>query len=829
MAMKPKNKVRVPRRSMAARDGSADFDTSWALLASSLQEIHTKNASNLSFEELYRNAYKLVLIRKGPDLYDRVVELEKNWLRNEVLTKVTAIISPSLTLEGDSVDTLDQANERRVAGERFLLKLKEVWEHHQLCMGMITDVLMYMDKVILQDKLRPSIYATAMCLFRDYVLKSDIGEGRQITVADVFEATVLFMIRLEREGNIIDRALIRHCIYMLEGLYETEAEEESGKLYITSFEPAFLKSSRIFYLGEGQRLVATGDASTFCKRVAERLQEEEDRCRYTLSPVTEDKIKQVIDENLIEKHIVDVISLPDSGVKYMLDNDRLADLKNVYELNSRIDGKKRALTSAVQARIVELGSEINNAAIELPQGPPPNQKPPDQAKNGTKGKGTDDKGPANLQTAAAIKWVNDVLQLKNVFDKVLEEAFMQDQAMQSSITTSFADFININSRNSEYLSLFFDENLKKGIRGKTEEEIDELLENGITLLRYIRDKDCFESYYKKHLSRRLLMKRSASTEAERQMIEKMKMEVGNTFTQKLEAMFRDMELSSGLTSHYANYLSQQGDQNTKRIELEISVLTSTMWPMEMVTSSNKDGTPAMQCNYPKHIEQLKQSFEQFYLGQHNGRKLSWQSGMGTADIRLTFARPNGKVVRHELNVSTYAMVILLLFNDLPADESLTFEEIQARTNIPTNELSRNLQSLAVARKTQVLIKEPMSKDVKPTDRFFFNEKFQSPYTKIKIGVVSSAGNKVENKDERQETEKKMNEERGGSIEAAIVRIMKQRKTLSHSQLIAEVISQLVSRFTPEVNMVKKRIESLIDREYIDRIPDSDPPAYVYHA
>lgn len=129
---------------MAARDSSVDFDTSWAVLASSLREIHTKNASNLSFEELYRNAYKLVLIKKGPDLYDRVSELERDWLQNEVLSKVTAIVAPSLALEVDAVDTLDQANERRIAGERFLLRLKEVWEDHQLCMGMITDVLMYM-------------------------------------------------------------------------------------------------------------------------------------------------------------------------------------------------------------------------------------------------------------------------------------------------------------------------------------------------------------------------------------------------------------------------------------------------------------------------------------------------------------------------------------------------------------------------------------------------------------------------------------------------------------------------------------------------------------
>ena len=283
--------------------------------------------------------------------------------------------------------------------------------------------------------------------------------------------------------------------------------------------------------------------------------------------------------------------------------------------------------------------------------------------------------------------------------------------------------------------MFFDENLKKGIKGKTDAEVDSLLENGITLLRYIRDKDLFETYYKKHLSRRLLMKRSVSMDVERQMISKMKMEVGNQFTQRLEAMFKDMAVSEDLTNNYKAHMSRTA-ADSKRFELEISVLTSTMWPMEIMSSS-KDGDMQLPCIFPKDVDTVRQSFEKFYLDKHSGRKLSWQASMGTADIRATFPRAEGKYARHDLNVSTYAMIILLLFNDL-----------------------------------RVLKKEPMSKDVKPTDRFFYNASFKSHFTKVRIGVVSSGGNKVENQNERTETEKKMNEERGGSIEAAVVRIMK---------------------------------------------------------
>ncbi|KAJ6141540.1 cullin-3 [Penicillium chermesinum] len=131
-------------------------------------------------------------------------------------------------------------------------------------------------------------------------------------------------------------------------------------------------------------------------------------------------------------------------------------------------------------------------------------------------------------------------------------------------------------------------------------------------------------------------------------------------------------------------------------------------------------------------------------------------------------------------------------------------------------------------KPGVLRKEPMSKEVKPTDKFSFNNEFSSPFIKVRIGVVSGGANKVENQDQRKSTEKKMAEERAGTIEAAIVRIMKQRKTLTHTQLITEVLSQLSSRFVPDVNMIKKRIESLLDREYLERTSE-DPPTYGYVA
>jgi len=66
------------------------------------------------------------------------------------------------------------------------------------------------------------------------------------------------------------------------------------------------------------------------------------------------------------------------------------------------------------------------------------------------------------------------------------------------------------------------------------------------------------------------------------------------------------------------------------------------------------------------------------------------------------------------------------------------------------------------------------------------------------------------------------------VEAAIVRIMKARKALNHNDLIAEVTRQLQARFSATPQFIKKRIESLIEREYLER-DEADRRKYNYLA
>ncbi|CBI22194.3 unnamed protein product, partial [Vitis vinifera] len=329
--------------------------------------------------------------------------------------------------------------------------------------------------------------------------------------------------------------------------------------------------------------------------------------------------------------------------------------------------------------------------------------------------------------------------------------------------------------------------------GVSEEDVEIVLDKVMMLFRYLQEKDVFEKYYKQHLAKRLLSGKTVSDDAERSLIVKLKTECGYQFTSKLEGMFTDMKTSEDtMQGFYASSFAETGDGPT----LAVQVLTTGSWPTQ----------PSATCNLPAEILGVCEKFRGYYLGTHTGRRLSWQTNMGTADLKATFGRGQ----KHELNVSTHQMCALMLFNNA---DRLSYKEIEQATEIPASDLKRCLQSMACVKGKNILRKEPMSKDIAEDDAFFVNDKFSSKFYKVKIGTVVA---QRESEPENQETRQRVEEDRKPQIEAAIVRIMKSRRVLDHNNIVAEVTKQLQSRFLPSPVLIKKRIESLIEREFLER-------------
>lgn len=297
-------------------------------------------------------------------------------------------------------------------------------------------------------------------------------------------------------------------------------------------------------------------------------------------------------------------------------------------------------------------------------------------------------------------------------------------------------------------------------------------------------------------------------------------------------MFKDMTLSNSMMEEFKTHINQHSI-NMMGVDMFCRVLTTGFWPTQSVLPK---------CNLPGNARLAFETFKRFYLSKHSGRQLTLQPSLGSADLNAIFFGRPGKASelnddldsnqttstssstrKHILQVSTYQMVVLMLFS---TKEKWTFEEMKQETDIPDKDLIRTIQSLAMAKPTQrILLKEPKVKEIQPNDIFTVNDSFTSKLIRVKINTISAKG---ESDPERQETRVKVDDDRKHEIEAAIVRIMKARKKMQHNLLVTEVTNQLKSRFLPSPVIIKKRIESLIEREYLARASE-DMKIYTYVA
>jgi len=298
------------------------------------------------------------------------------------------------------------------------------------------------------------------------------------------------------------------------------------------------------------------------------------------------------------------------------------------------------------------------------------------------------------------------------------------------------------------------------------------------------------------LAKRLLVGKSASVDSEKSMLSKLKAECGAGFTSKLEGMFKDMELSRDVNvafKQHMQHLQTEGDR--EKIDLTVSVLSMAFWPTYTATETH----------LPSYMTMYQEVFNKFYQGKYSGRKLTWQASLGHCVLRANF-----RSGQKELQVSLFQALVLLHFN---TTDELTLEEVKEATNIEDGELRRTMQSLACG-KARVLVKQPKGKDINDGDRFIYNKEFTNALFKIKINQIQLK----ETNDEQKATEERVFQDRQYQIDAAIVRIMKMRKTLSHNLLLTELYNQL--KFPVKPPDLKKRIESLIDRDYVERDKDN---------
>jgi len=490
---------------------------------------------------------------------------------------------------------------------------------------------------------------------------------------------------------------------------------------------------------------------SYLQHVRARLQQEEQRVVHYLHLGTRKPLLQVALKMLLQNHVDAIV---EKGFTQLMEQNRLEDLTRMYALYAQVDALPQ-LRLALSAYIKRVGTAM-----------------------------VSDKEKDRVL-------VQELLAFKEKLDRVLTVAFAANEQFGHALKEAFECFINVRqSRPAELIARFIDSKLRTGNKGTSEEELEELLDKTMTLFRFIDGKDMFEAFYKKDLSKRLLLDKSASIDAEKSVISKLKAECGSGFTCKLEGMFKDVELSRDVMTSFR--LSPQAKAaSSSDIELSVHVLTQGYWPTY----------PPAEVTLPGEILELQTQFSSYYMSKHNGRRLQWHPYLGHCTLKANF--PLG---RKELAVSLLQTVVLLQFNDA---ETLSYHDVLAATGIAPEELKVTLQSLACG-KVRVLRKEPKGREVEEGDVFSFEKDFKQQLFRIKVNSIQMR----ETEQENEQTTERVFQDRQYQIDAAIVRVMKARKTLSHSLLISELFQQL--KFPLKPPDLKKRIESLIDREYLER-------------
>uniref|UniRef100_A0A6I8SJ55 Cullin-1 n=1 Tax=Xenopus tropicalis TaxID=8364 RepID=A0A6I8SJ55_XENTR len=565
------------------------------------------------------------------------------------------------------------------------------------------------------------------------------------------------------------------------GLNEDDAFAKGPTLtvYKESFESQFLADTERFYTRESTEFLQQNPVTEYMKKAEARLLEEQRRVQVYLHESTQDELARKCEQVLIEKHL----EIFHTEFQNLLDADKNEDLGRMYNLVSRIQDGLGELKKLLETHIHNQGL----AAIE---------KCGEAAQNDPK------------------MYVQTVLDVHKKYNALVMSAFNNDAGFVAALDKACGRFINNNavtkmaqssSKSPELLARYCDSLLKKSSKNPEEAELEDTLNQVMVVFKYIEDKDVFQKFYAKMLAKRLVHQNSASDDAEASMISKLKQACGFEYTSKLQRMFQDIGVSKDLNEQFKKHLT-----NSEPLDLDFSiqVLSSGSWPFQQF------------CTFalPSELERSYQRFTAFYASRHSGRKLTWLYQLSKGEL-VTNCFKN----RYTLQASTFQMAILLQYN---TEDAYTVQQLTDSTQIKMDILVQVLQILL---KSKLLVLEDENANVDDVDlKPDILIKLYLGYKNKKLRVNINVPMKTEQKQEQETTHKNIEEDRKLLIQAAIVRIMKMRKVLKHQQLLGEVLTQLSSRFKPRVPVIKKCIDILIEKEYLERV-DGEKDTYSYLA
>ncbi|KAG8844280.1 hypothetical protein FRB96_003216 [Tulasnella sp. 330] len=564
----------------------------------------------------------------------------------------------------------------------------------------------------------------------------------------------------------------------------------------THFLAPYLTFTTEFFSNERDDMVkALENATAYFAHCEKRLEEEDRRLRSLVDEPSRTAVIVATEQALLPATVTK--SLVSDGVQQCMRNRDVKGLSRMFDLYMRVDALEYlrvAFANYVQSLVTEIVTDEKNDGV----------------------------------------MITTLLEEKAFLDKVLVNAFHErpftntvgketnpDPSRDDTRPFSYGardgfekGFLARKRKPAEMIAKYIDTAMRKGGGSEPEDSFWSTLDDVLGLYRFTPDKDVFRTFYERGLSKRLLLQKSADNALEEKVINRLRDGVCiyvlvSDFRQqalgtgydpefgKGNDMFKDIALSEDLLKSYRkprDPKDKDAPPPMTDVRMSAMVLKYSTWPFQKY-----EGT----IHFPPEMSESLVTFNAFYKSKHKNRTLEWNHALGTMSIITKFE--SGE---KELSLSLYQGIILLLFQK---EDRLSYKDILLRSGLKPKDAMLTLQSLACGR-VHVLNKRPPGKDVYEKDEFVFNAALDDKRRNIHISGIQQR----ETVEETKQIDHAIDQDRQASIDAAIVRIMKSRKKVTDSELKTGAITSLAKHFTPAVTDIKKRIEHLIERDYMTR-------------
>lgn len=387
----------------------------------------------------------------------------------------------------------------------------------------------------MEHKALPTLVQAATGAFKEEVYAHVRGDVARAVAAEM---------RREREGEAVDRGLLRRVVGIFEAMGDGSLDE-----YEDDLQGVLLGETEAYYTAKAAAWVAEESVPANLARVEGLLGEETDRCVAYLLPSSEAPLLRVAVDVLLARLAPQLLDNDVSGLRALLRNagERRDDLARLYRLFARVDGGLDSVARYVREHFSDMGGAVvkerDAAAAALASGGSSSSSSSaaaggaGDAAAGGEGKGAGAGASSSSSTSAAggedgvaasgakagkkagggggkgkasedpadPAFVTSLLAIHTQAAGLVTVEFQNNQLFQKAVKDAFESFVNKEVPSSKYsnaemIATYADRVLKAGGGEKlSDEQIETELDRVCALFVYITDKDVFGEIYRNQL------------------------------------------------------------------------------------------------------------------------------------------------------------------------------------------------------------------------------------------------------------------------------------------------------------------------------------------